>query len=185
MKSQLTQSKLFITGGKESVKDFLEVHSWTAECFDKLQELYNQLSDEEKKKVKIFAVKIREKEIEQQTQKQQKQEQKTGEFTAKQETTAQSTDNGKLEIRKKAEEQTTFTGGLTEAFEVQGIKVVRYNDRATLVIDGKEYNITTLDYNYLKNIKDKIVSIKPQDGKIVIAYEDSRGKIQQKEIILQ
>ncbi|MEM4114660.1 type IV secretion system DNA-binding domain-containing protein (plasmid) [Sulfolobus tengchongensis] len=48
---------------KESVKDFSEVHSWTLEtCFNKLQELYNQLSDEEKKKVKIFALKIREKE---------------------------------------------------------------------------------------------------------------------------
>ncbi|WP_338601290.1 type IV secretion system DNA-binding domain-containing protein [Sulfolobus tengchongensis] len=48
---------------KESVKDFSEVHSWTLEtCFNKLLELYNQLSDEEKKKVKIFALKIREKE---------------------------------------------------------------------------------------------------------------------------
>jgi len=58
---------------KESVKDFAEVHSWTyEECFSKLQELYNQLSDEEKKKVKIFALKVREKtkpEVEQKAEK--------------------------------------------------------------------------------------------------------------------
>ncbi|BDC18226.1 DUF87 domain-containing protein [Acidianus sp. HS-5] len=45
---------------KESVRDFAEVHSWTyEECFSKLQELYNQLSDEEKKKVKIYALKVK------------------------------------------------------------------------------------------------------------------------------
>nr|WP_011225196.1 ATP-binding protein [Sulfolobus islandicus]CAG38235.1 putative TraG protein [Sulfolobus islandicus] len=245
---------------------FEEIHFWTSEeAYEKLKEIYNifvkdtTIPDDYKKKVKIFAVKLKQKPLEQSAQKEQKQEQKTGEFNAQQKreittvineskkittvsnetnssnkkitTVINSTENiaanetkretgeftekseskpvpqgapatnnnklqqneaqtiaatdGKLEIRKKAEEQTKFTGGLTEAFEVQGIKVVRYNDRATLIIDGKEYNITTLDYNYLKNIKDKIVSIKPQDGKIVIAYEDSRGKIQQKEIILQ
>jgi energy-coupling factor transporter ATP-binding protein EcfA2 len=53
---------------KESVKDFLEVHSWTyEECFDKLQQLYNQLSDVEKNKVKIFSLKIMKKTEEKQT----------------------------------------------------------------------------------------------------------------------
>ena len=65
---------------KESVKDFSEVHSWTyAECFDKLQELYNQLSDEEKKKVKIFALKV--KKQEQKPQEIQNQARLTGELT--------------------------------------------------------------------------------------------------------
>uniref|UniRef100_UPI000B119BA8 helix-turn-helix transcriptional regulator n=1 Tax=Sulfuracidifex tepidarius TaxID=1294262 RepID=UPI000B119BA8 len=72
---------------KESVKDFTEVHSWTyAECFDKLQQLYNQLSDEEKKKVKIFALKVREKtvqKVEEKTEETQKESQSTGEFTSK------------------------------------------------------------------------------------------------------
>ncbi|WP_338601371.1 DUF87 domain-containing protein [Sulfolobus tengchongensis] len=45
---------------KPSTNDFSEIHTWTLEeCFNKLQELYNQLSDEEKKKVKIFALKVR------------------------------------------------------------------------------------------------------------------------------
>jgi len=186
---------------------FKEIHVWTSEDkLKKLKEIYdsfikdNSIPQEYKTKVKIFAVKLKQK-LEQKATETKNKAEETGEFTndrqiqvteskaenkvitavqgaaantnnKQQQNEAQTAANGKL-------------GSLTEAFEVRGIKVVRYNDRATVVIDGKEYNITTLDYNYLKNIKDKIVSIKPQDEKIVIAYEDSRGKIQQKEIILQ
>jgi len=70
---------------KESTKDFAEVHSWAyEECFDKLQQLYNQLSDVEKNKVKIFSIKLK-KEIEQKPKEEQKQEQLTGEFNGKRE----------------------------------------------------------------------------------------------------
>jgi len=63
--------------------------------------------------------------------------------------------------------------------------LTKYGDRATATINGKEHVISSLDYNFMKMMKEKIVSLKPQDEKIVIAYEDARGKIQQKEIILQ
>ncbi|MEJ2780590.1 TraM recognition domain-containing protein [Stygiolobus sp. CP850M] len=186
------------------VKDRItEIHIWTSEeAYHKLEEAYkkfledNTIDDAYKKKVKIFSVKIKQK-VKQEAPK----EKKTKEFTerkpeskeSKQETVPALAQGAAANTNNKQQQNEAQTiaatdgklGSLTEAFEVRGIKVVRYNDRATVVIDGKEYNITTLDYNYLKNIKDKIVSVKPQDEKIVIAYEDSRGKIQQKEITLQ
>jgi len=75
---------------KESTKDFSEIHSWTyEECFDKLQQLYNQLSDAEKNKVKIFSIKLK-KEIEQQSKEEQKKVEETGEFNGKREEKAES-----------------------------------------------------------------------------------------------
>jgi DNA helicase HerA-like ATPase len=183
---------------------FKEIHLWTSEDkLKKLKEIYdsflsdNSIPADYKQKVKIFAVKLKQK-VEQKASETKNKAEETGEFNGKEREKAESISNNKQQEitiqgaaanNKQQKEAQTATnsklGSLTEAFEVRGIKVVRYNDRATVVIDGKEYNITTLDYNYLKNIKDKIVSVKPQDEKIVIAYEDSRGKIQQKEIILQ
>ncbi|BBL48341.1 ATP-binding protein [Metallosphaera sedula] len=183
---------------KESVKDFVEVHSWTyEECYDKLQQLYGQLSDEEKKIIKIFSFKVRQENQktepkEQKAEAAQKKAEETGEFNGKAPgaltggLTANENKQPKEVVQGAATTETNGKlGSLLESFEVQGIKVVRYSDRATVTIDGKEYIITTLDYNYLKNIKDRVLSLKLQDGKIVIVYEDSRGKIQQKEIILQ
>ena len=80
---------------KESTKDFSEIHSWAyEECFDKLQQLYNQLSDVEKNKVKIFSIKLK-KEIEQQSKEEQKKVEETGEFNGKREEKAESISNNK------------------------------------------------------------------------------------------
>jgi hypothetical protein len=140
-----------------------EIHLWTSEeKFDKLKEIYdsfmtdNSIPNDYKQKVKIFSVKLK---------KEKKEENNAT----------------------KTEEPTTTTVlQPEETFEIQMIKVMRYNNnRVTLLFDGNEYEISTLDFNYLKNIKDKTISVKPQDGKIIIAYEDSRGRIQQKEITLR
>ncbi|ACR42220.1 type IV secretion system DNA-binding domain-containing protein [Saccharolobus islandicus] len=67
---------------------FKEIHIWTSEeKFDKLKEIYNSfmndnsIPQEYKQKVKIFAVKIKQK-VEQSAQKEQKTKPETGEFNA-------------------------------------------------------------------------------------------------------
>jgi len=63
--------------------------------------------------------------------------------------------------------------------------LTKYGDRAIATINGKEHAISSLDYNFMKMMKEKIISVKVQDGKLIVAYEDARGRLQQKEIILR
>ena len=174
---------------KESTKDFSEIHSWAyEECFDKLQQLYNQLSDAEKNKVKIFSLKLK-KEIEQQSKEEQKKVEETGELTQKEnkQQTVQGAPNNKQQQNEAIAATNSKLGSLTpiESFEIQGIKLTKYGDRAIATINGKEHAISSLDYNFMKMMKEKIISVKVQDGKLIVAYEDARGRLQQKEIILR
>nr|WP_234090465.1 type IV secretion system DNA-binding domain-containing protein [Sulfolobus islandicus] len=162
---------------KESVKDFSEVHSWTyEECFDKLQQLYDQLSDEEKKKVKIFAVKIKKQKLGQPTQKETKPE--TGEFTtakSKQETTAQgapitaaNTNDNKQQ--QKAEEQiiaATDDGKLGSLLKIGHLEfqvLDEVNDKVIVKTGDKDYKISKKDLIDLEGLSDLIVEAKIENN---------------------
>jgi len=84
------------------IKDlFKEIHVWTSEeKFDKLKEIYdsfmndNSIPADYKQKVKIFAVKLKQK-VEQQSKEEQKKVEETGEFNGKREEKAESISNNK------------------------------------------------------------------------------------------
>ncbi|BDC00276.1 helicase HerA domain-containing protein [Saccharolobus caldissimus] len=173
---------------KESTKDFTEIHSWTyEECFNKLQHLYNQLSDEEKKKVKIFALKVREKQkTEEKVEENQqiKKVEETGEFTA-QETKVQSESNSTLtpQFTSKGPEQSetkavtsatnnnnikgpeTLTGGLTQKTETavmgQGAKAAY-----------SSVKIANLELRVLNII----------DGKVIVEINGSAYKVSKRDL---
>jgi hypothetical protein len=186
---------------------FKEIHIWTTkESFDKLKQIYDSfLSDtnipqEYKQKVKIFSVKLK-KGTEQEPKEEKGTKVKTGELIIEQGKLESNDAKVQIEQQKEvvdtenepsmsqnasisAEISTDSTTPL-ESFEVQGIKLAKYRDRAVVIINDKEYTITSLDYGFIKARKEKISVIKVQDGKLVIIYEDTRGKLQQKEITLR
>ena len=178
------------------IKDlFKEIHVWTSEdMFPKLKEIYdsflsdNSISADYKQKVKIFSIKLK-KEIEQQSKEEQKKVEETGELTQKEnkQQTVQGAPNNKQQQNEAIAATNSKPGSLTpiESFEIQGIKLTKYGDRAIATINGKEHAISSLDYNFMKMMKEKIISVKVQDGKLIVAYEDARGRLQQKEIILR
>jgi Cdc6-like AAA superfamily ATPase len=168
---------------KESVKDFAEVHSWTyEECFDKLQQLYNQLSDEEKNKVKIFSIKLK-KEIEQKSEKEQKKVEETGEFTvqkpeskgSKQETIsalAQGAPNNAQGTRLKL-------GSLT--LKEVTIEILKEDtDYAIIKIGDKQYRVLKTDLELLEAAaKDPelLEDVKLKENKILIQAAGTKKTI--------
>jgi len=137
---------------KESTKDFSEIHSWTyEECFDKLQQLYNQLSDAEKNKVKIFSIKLK-KEIEQQSKEEQKKVEETGEFNGKREEKAES-------IAQQAAQGAAANNAnskLGSSTQSKNTTIEQQpGDKEALVeveIEGKNYFVKRADYEKLQQI---------------------------------
>ncbi|BDB97456.1 helicase HerA domain-containing protein [Saccharolobus caldissimus] len=170
---------------KESIKDFAEIHSWTyAECFNKLQELYNQLSDEEKKKVKIFSVKLKQK-VEQKPKEIMNKAEETGEFAkakavqvtesnAMADTLNIDNNNGKAPEGPKPD--SALTGELTSngilELQIQGRTVRIYRAESTIEIDGRKYKIPPFELRALLNRKDSIIAIVAKEKKIIISYND-------------
>lgn len=187
---------------------FKEIHIWTSEdAFPKLKQIYDgfladpSIPQEYKVKVKIFSVRLKKK-VGQEAEKGQKPEELTGEFigkereklekVAQQEIVAQgapSNEDKQQVVQGAVANEATEgkLGSLTpiESFEIQGIRLTKYVNRATVVINDKEYIISSLDYNFMKMMKEKIVSVKTQGDKLIINYQDTRGKLQLKEIILR
>jgi len=186
---------------------FKEIQLWTSEeAFPKLKQIYDGFSadpsipQEYKAKVKIFSVKLK-KGTEQEPKEEKGMKAKTGELITEQGELRSNEAKVQIEQQKEvvdtdnepsmsqnasisAEISTDSTTPL-ESFEVQGIKLVKYKDRAVVIVNDKEYTITSLDYGFIKARKEKISAIKAQDGKLIIIYEDTRGKLQQKEITLR
>jgi DNA-binding Lrp family transcriptional regulator len=187
---------------------FKEIHIWTSEdAFPKLKQIYDgfladpSIPQEYKAKVKIFSVRLKKK-VGQEAEKRQKPEELTGEFigkereklekVAQQEIVAQGapSNEDKQQVVQGAVANKATEGKLgsltpIESFEIQGIRLTKYVNRATVVINDKEYMISSLDYNFMKMMKEKIVSVKTQGDKLIINYQDTRGKLQLKEIILR
>jgi len=140
---------------KESTKDFYEVHSWAFEgCFDKLKQLYDQLTEEEKKKVKVFALKIKKKEKEEEEVK-GREEEKGVEVEA---------------VKEEPKQEAPIEIQLQE-------KVVKvYKDEGVIEIDGKKYKIPEFDLKGIIAMKDKIVSIVEKEGKIIVTYTSGMVK---------
>jgi hypothetical protein len=135
---------------KESVKDFLEVHSWTyEECFDKLQQLYNQLSDAEKNKVKIFSIKLRKK-VEQEASETKNKAEETGELTQK-------------ENKQKNEAQTIDVkpGSLTKIMlgNIEVLVIQEDGELSVIEFNGKKYVIKKKDLEDFIRRKDEIKTI--------------------------
>jgi hypothetical protein len=136
---------------KESTKDFAEVHSWTnEECFDKLQQLYNQLSDAEKNKVKIFTVKIKQK-VEQQSKEEQKKVEETGEFTERKPESKESKQETVPALAQGA--PNSANGKLGSSTQSKNTTIEqRPSDLVEVEIEGKNYFVKRADYEKLQQI---------------------------------
>jgi DNA-binding Lrp family transcriptional regulator len=174
---------------------FKEIHIWTSEdAFPKLKQIYDgfladpSIPQEYKAKVKIFSVRLKKK-VGQEAEKRQKPEELTGEFIGKEREKLEKVAQQEIVAQGAVANEATEgkLGSLTpiESFEIQGIKLTKYVNRATVVINDKEYMISSLDYNFMKMMKEKIVSVKVQGDKLIISYQDTRGKLQIKEITLR
>jgi len=174
---------------------FKEIHIWTSEdAFPKLKQIYDgfladpSIPQEYKAKVKIFSVRLKKK-VGQEAEKRQKPEELTGEFIGKERERPEKVAQQEIVAQGAVANEATEgkLGSLTpiESFEIQGIKLTKYVNRATVIINDKEYMISSLDYNFMKMMKEKIVSVKTQGDKLIISYQDTRGKLQIKEITLR
>ena len=166
---------------KESTKDFLEVHSWTyEECSDKLQQLYNQLSDLEKNKVKIFSIKLK-KEIEQQSKEEQKTKPETGEFTQKPESkeSKQETVPALAQGAPNNAQGNGKLGSLT--LKELRIEVLKEDtDYAVIKIGDKQYRVLKTDLELLKAAaKDPelLEDVKLKENKILIQAAGTKKTI--------
>ena len=135
---------------KESTKDFAEVHSWAyEECFDKLQQLYNQLSDAEKNKVKIFSIKLRKK-VEQEASEIKNKAEETGELMQK-------------ENKQKNEAQTIDIkpGSLTKIMlgNIEVLVIQEDGELSVIEFNGKKYVIKKKDLEDFIRRKDEIKTI--------------------------
>jgi DNA helicase HerA-like ATPase len=142
---------------KESTKDFSEVHSWTfEECFDKLKQLYDQLTEEEKKKVKVFALKTKKKAKEQKEKGVERQEKEV----------RTETETVKVEPKPEAPIE----------IQLQEKTVRVYKDENAIEIDSKKYRIPEFDLTGIINMRDKITSVVEKEGKIVVTYTSGMVK---------
>nr|WP_011229432.1 DUF87 domain-containing protein [Sulfolobus sp. NOB8H2]CAA09120.1 hypothetical protein [Sulfolobus sp. NOB8H2] len=179
------------------IKDlFKEIHIWTSEeKFSKLQQIYDSFMKDEsipaeyKAKVKIFSVKIK-KEVEQSAQKEQKKVEETGEFTQKPESnkeiTAVTNENKQQEGAPTTAANTTAaneTNGklgslqVLEELQLDGLSIIKYQDRVVVRTGQNEYIISELDYRWIKANKEKIIGLKIEEGKLIVVTDKIRREI--------
>jgi DNA-binding MarR family transcriptional regulator len=152
---------------------FKEIHIWTSEeKFDKLKEIYdsfmndNSIPADYKQKVKIFAVKLKQK-LEQKPKEEQKTKPETGEFIAQKPESKES----KQQTVPALAQGAAANNGVIE-LQLQG-NIIRINKtKNTIEINGEEYKVPSFELRAIINRKDNIIAISKKEKKIIIAYDN-------------
>jgi len=186
------------------IKDlFKEIHLWTSEDkLKKLKEIYdsfladNSIPQEYKQKVKIFAVKIKQK-VEQEAQKEKKTKAETGEFNGKESEETESEENKQQKVQGAAnnKQQQNEAIAATTANNAQGtelklgsltlkevtIEVLKEDtDYAIIKIGDKQYRVLKTDLELLKAAaKDPelLEDVKLKENKILLQAAGTKKTI--------
>jgi len=137
--------------------------------------LYNQLSDAEKNKVKIFSIKLK-KEIEQQSKEEQKKVEETGEFNGKREEKAESIAQQAAQGATANNVTNSKLGSLLKIGHLEFQVLDEVNDKVIVKNGDKDYKISKKDLIDLEGLKDLIVEAKIENGYLKV--KTSLGLIQ-------